>query len=84
MAKSKLIKCKTCGEMMAKSAKRCPHCGAKQKLPVGVSLLITIIIIVTVFAVVAVLMNGITFLWMGTWSRLEITSSRRKYWQVKN
>ena len=58
MAKSKLIKCKTCGEMMAKSAKRCPHCGAKQKLPVGVSLLITIIIIVTVFAVVAVLMNG--------------------------
>lgn len=58
MAKQKLIKCKTCGEMMAKSAKRCPHCGAKQKLPVGVSLLITIIIIVTVFAVVAVLMNG--------------------------
>ena len=58
MAKQKLIKCKTCGEMMAKSAKRCPHCGAKQKLPVGASLLITIIIIVTVFAVVGVLMNG--------------------------
>lgn len=58
MAKQKLIKCKTCGEMMAKSAKRCPHCGAKQKLPVGASLLITIIIIVTVFAIVAVLMNG--------------------------
>lgn len=31
--KSKLIKCKTCGADVAKSAKKCPQCGAKQKKP---------------------------------------------------
>ncbi len=28
---SKLISCKSCGKEIAKSAKSCPHCGAKQK-----------------------------------------------------
>lgn len=28
---SKLISCKSCGKEIAKSAKACPHCGAKQK-----------------------------------------------------
>lgn len=28
---AKLVKCKTCGEEIAKSAKICPKCGAKQK-----------------------------------------------------
>ncbi len=28
---SKMKKCKVCGENIAKSAKTCPHCGAKNK-----------------------------------------------------
>ncbi len=28
---AKLINCKVCGQPVAKSAKTCPHCGAKQK-----------------------------------------------------
>lgn len=28
---AKIIVCKTCGKEIAKSAKACPHCGAKQK-----------------------------------------------------
>lgn len=28
---NKLVKCKTCGSDIAKSAKVCPHCGAKRK-----------------------------------------------------
>jgi len=29
---SKLIECKTCGKEVAKSAKKCPHCGKKLKM----------------------------------------------------
>lgn len=37
----KLVKCKSCGEMIAKSAKTCPHCGAKRKHSVfGIILII--------------------------------------------
>lgn len=31
MAKGKMTTCKTCGAEIAKSAKSCPHCGAKNK-----------------------------------------------------
>lgn len=31
--KKKLISCKACGEEIAKNAKKCPHCGAKNKKP---------------------------------------------------
>lgn len=34
MAKSKLTACKACGAEIAKSAKSCPHCGAKNKKPI--------------------------------------------------
>lgn len=57
---AKMVKCKTCGEMMAKSAKRCPHCGARKKMPVGASIACVLIIVVTVFAVVAILSSGDT------------------------
>lgn len=30
----KMTNCKTCGQQIAKSAKRCPHCGAKNKKPI--------------------------------------------------
>lgn len=41
----KIVQCKTCGQEVAKSAKTCPHCGAKNKkggivLPIVVVLLI--------------------------------------------
>ena len=32
--KKKLISCKACGQEIAKSAKRCPKCGAKNKKPI--------------------------------------------------
>lgn len=31
---AELVKCKTCGEEIAKSAKTCPKCGARQKKPI--------------------------------------------------
>ena len=31
MEKTKLTTCKACGEQVAKTAKTCPHCGAKIK-----------------------------------------------------
>lgn len=34
MAKSKMTACRTCGAEIAKSAKSCPHCGAKNKKPI--------------------------------------------------
>lgn len=34
MANGKMTTCKTCGAEIAKSAKICPHCGAKNKQPI--------------------------------------------------
>lgn len=44
----KLIKCKSCGQEIAKTAKTCPHCGAKNKKPsiVGIILLVLGIILI--------------------------------------
>lgn len=50
---AKMVTCKACGKEIAKSAKVCPHCGAKQKKHVvlGVALvLIGIIIIIVAFS----------------------------------
>ena len=49
---SKLIKCKTCGGEIARTAKVCPHCGAKNKYQSpsqAVGCLIVLILIVVVF-----------------------------------
>ena len=43
----KLVQCKHCGEMIAKSAKTCPHCGAKNKKPTA--LIVVLIIAVLIF-----------------------------------
>lgn len=48
---AKMVNCKSCGEEIAKSAKTCPHCGAKQKKPVG--LVVVLLIVVVVIIVVA-------------------------------
>lgn len=49
----KLTKCKACGEEIAKSAKACPHCGARQHR--GVAVLCAIIIIIAIAACVGVI-----------------------------
>lgn len=51
---AKMIKCKTCGADIAKSAKVCPHCGAKnRKFP-----LIPILIAVVVLFLIVAVSNG--------------------------
>lgn len=52
---AKMIKCKTCGEMIAKSAKRCPHCGAKKKTSALAAILCIIVIFVAVVAIAGVI-----------------------------
>lgn len=39
----KLVKCKTCGEEIAKNAKFCPKCGAKRKKHTVLGILLVII-----------------------------------------
>lgn len=48
----KLTTCKSCGKEVAKSAKSCPHCGAKLKMGVGLKLIIGLAVIGAVFAFV--------------------------------
>lgn len=38
----KLVKCKTCGVEIAKSANVCPHCGAKQKKHIVLGVFLTV------------------------------------------
>lgn len=47
---AKMVKCKSCGQEIAKSAKVCPHCGAKQKkhIVLGVVLVLIGIILLAV------------------------------------
>lgn len=44
----KLMKCKSCGNDVAKTAKVCPHCGAKNKSGGGCSALFVLVVIVLV------------------------------------
>lgn len=53
---AKLVKCKTCGAEIAKTAKVCPKCGAKQHT-LALSIC-AVIIVITAFACVLVLANG--------------------------
>lgn len=48
---SKLVKCKTCGEEIAASAKICPKCGAKVKKPFYKKWWIWIIVVIIAIAV---------------------------------
>jgi hypothetical protein len=52
----KLVKCKTCGGQVAKTAKVCPHCGAKQHQ--GAYAACVVIALIAFFACVAILMSG--------------------------
>lgn len=52
---SKLIKCKSCGAEIAKSAKTCPHCGAKKKPGCLSSVLGVIVLFLGIMLIVAAL-----------------------------
>ena len=53
---SKLIKCKSCGAEIARNAKVCPQCGAKNGLPKGIGCLIWIIAVI--FAIIIFAVSG--------------------------
>ena len=55
---AKMIKCKTCGADIAKSAKICPHCGAKKKPGVFRVLMGTFLIFIGLCAIVGALSGG--------------------------
>ena len=46
MARDKLVRCRVCGSEIAKSAKKCPQCGAKQKKSHAFRNLLLLVIIV--------------------------------------
>lgn len=52
MGKSKLVNCKSCGAEIAKDAKNCPNCGAKNKKghPVAIGILIFLVLVIIVSA----------------------------------
>ena len=47
----KLINCKACNQQIAKDAKKCPHCGAKNKK--GAPILVGIIVAIVLIAIIA-------------------------------
>lgn len=49
----KLINCKTCGAQMAKDAKVCPQCGAKNKAPAWAITAITVVLIIFAISLIA-------------------------------
>lgn len=53
----KMTKCKTCGERIAASAKRCPHCGAKQGGGIG-KIIGTIILVLLILGLIGTIFGG--------------------------
>lgn len=50
---AKIVKCKTCGAEIAKTAKRCPHCGAKQHVVASsICSVIVVLVIIAIFSIV--------------------------------
>lgn len=54
----KMTKCKTCGADVAKSAKTCPNCGAKQKHTGPVRIIIGIVVILIGITALSQGLNG--------------------------
>lgn len=49
---SKIVRCKTCGSEIAKTAKRCPHCGAKQHVVASsICSVIVVLVIIAIFLI---------------------------------
>lgn len=53
---AKMVKCKTCGKEIAKSAKVCPNCGAKQHQ--GVNIACGIIGLIMAFAIIGIVLSS--------------------------
>lgn len=47
----KLMPCKTCGNEIAASAKKCPHCGAKNKKPIYKKWWLWVIVVIAVIGI---------------------------------
>lgn len=54
----KMKACKTCGTMIAKNAKRCPSCGAKNKKPIYKRLWFWILVIAVVGVIIGVIKDS--------------------------
>ena len=54
--RKKLIRCKTCGAEIAKTAKTCPNCGARQHI--GAYVACIIVIFITLFLCVAIIIGS--------------------------
>lgn len=50
MSNNKMTTCKTCGKEMAKNAKVCPNCGAKNKKPIPWFIAIIVVIVIIAIA----------------------------------
>lgn len=55
---AKIVKCKTCGAEIAKTAKRCPHCGAKQH--VVASSICSVIVVLVIIAIFSIVKNSLS------------------------
>ena len=53
----RLVTCKTCGHSIANTAKKCPHCGAKQHTAVYV--LVTIMVLIFFIASAAIIRSAV-------------------------
>lgn len=51
--KTQLVNCKSCGAEIAKTAKACPHCGAKQHRGVLKTCIIILLIVIVISAIIA-------------------------------
>lgn len=58
MTRNKLVKCKTCGAEIARSAKVCPNCGARNKKGIGRILIGTFLLMIGLFVAGASLGGG--------------------------
>lgn len=55
---AKIVKCKACGAEIAKTAKRCPHCGAKQH--VVASSICSVIVVLVIIAIFSIVKNSLS------------------------
>ncbi|MCQ2488878.1 MAG: zinc ribbon domain-containing protein, partial [Clostridia bacterium] len=53
-----MIACKSCGASIAKSAKACPSCGAKNKKPIYKRAWFIILMAIVVIAIIASIAGG--------------------------
>lgn len=51
--KNQLVNCKSCGAEIAKTAKACPHCGAKQHRGVLKTCIMILLIVIVISAIIA-------------------------------